>query len=173
MPIELSATRQCLLQYYKDLEKYVIHYYNKQLNRINYILKQYVGFLSSLAHYWSFQRTSQGEGWREGTDEEWNKENHHDRDGQVSSRDTICLFVVSPAVGFSREKIVNLKEKIRQMNIEAGALAIRKVNDAHDGSSPENSFCTFSYKRCTNISRKRFDRTCKQRSIICTKEKIS
>jgi len=27
-----------------------------------------------------------------------------------------------------REKIVNLKEKIRQMNIEAGALAIRKVN---------------------------------------------
>ena len=51
MPIELSATRQCLLQYYKDLEKYVIHYYNKQLNRINYILKQYVGFLSSLAHY--------------------------------------------------------------------------------------------------------------------------
>jgi hypothetical protein len=29
---------------------------------------------------------------------------------------------------FYREKIVNLKEKIRHMNIEAGALAIRKVN---------------------------------------------
>jgi hypothetical protein len=29
---------------------------------------------------------------------------------------------------FSREKIVNLKEKIRQINIEAGALAIRKVD---------------------------------------------
>jgi hypothetical protein len=29
---------------------------------------------------------------------------------------------------FLREKIVNLKEKIRQMNIEGGALAIRKVN---------------------------------------------
>ena len=26
-----------------------------------------------------------------------------------------------------REKILNLKEKIRQINIEAGALAIRKV----------------------------------------------
>jgi hypothetical protein len=29
---------------------------------------------------------------------------------------------------FSREKIDSLKEKIRQMNIEAGALAIRKVD---------------------------------------------
>lgn len=29
----------------------------------------------------------------------------------------------------SREKIENLKDKIRQMNIEAGALAIRKVSN--------------------------------------------
>jgi hypothetical protein len=28
---------------------------------------------------------------------------------------------------FCREKIVNIKEKIRQISIEAGALAIRKV----------------------------------------------
>ena len=40
--MEVSTTRQPLLQYYNDLEKYVIHYYNKQLNRINYVLKQYV-----------------------------------------------------------------------------------------------------------------------------------
>ncbi len=33
-----------------------------------------------------------------------------------------------------REKIVNLKEKIRQMNIEGGALAIRKVNPHHHSS---------------------------------------
>jgi hypothetical protein len=33
-----------------------------------------------------------------------------------------------------REKIVNLKEKIRQMNIEGGALAIRKVNCHHHSS---------------------------------------
>jgi len=29
-----------------------------------------------------------------------------------------------------REKIANLKEKIRQMNIEGGALAIRRVNNS-------------------------------------------
>jgi hypothetical protein len=32
-------------------------------------------------------------------------------------------------VCFFREKIANLKEKIRQMNIEGGALAIRRVNN--------------------------------------------
>ncbi|CAF4370135.1 unnamed protein product [Rotaria sordida] len=31
-----------------------------------------------------------------------------------------------------REKIATLKEKIRQMNIEAGALAIRKLQEMHE-----------------------------------------
>ncbi len=40
-------------------------------------------------------------------------------------KNILCLIF---STIFYREKIDSLKEKIRQMNIEAGALAIRKVD---------------------------------------------